>query len=472
MYTKAERHIERALSLLGGNVLSFGGPKRKREAKEDIYEVERIVASRPQKNGKLEYRVKWKGWPESDNTWEPEENLTNCPKKLREFKEREKHQKKPNSDDDVHEVESIVDSHETEGQIEYLIKWKGYPSSANSWEPKESLGGCKDIVKRFEKGKGKGKQSEDQDSKHKAKRQDAMKHQTASSTTQRHDEGILKIHLQEIESDLATKGLVDQALSGQPSDKGDEILIQKFGYKIYRNHIWRLTYKDVWNGDPPWTQFGVHVVKPDLWLNDEIINLYIELAMNNQKNPRIIFMDKLYQKLMQQNPKTEAKYNYDGVSTWTKGVTRKHKKTLVQQFEKIIVPINHGNSHWGLAVIETKNRCVVYYDSMGNGHLAKVSKNLKKWICDDHNDKAQYLSQYLSQEEKDQMPALGPGSWSSRWGDENEECPEQANGYDCGVFVCMFALHVIHDSPMLFSQNDIDACRQLIAHRILSCTKA
>ena len=134
MYTKAERHIERALSLLGGNVLSFGGPKRKREAKEDIYEVERIVASRPQKNGKLEYRVKWKGWPESDNTWEPEENL-GCPKKLREFKEREKHQKKPNSDDDVHEVESIVDSRETEGQVEYLIKWKGYSTAQNTWEP-------------------------------------------------------------------------------------------------------------------------------------------------------------------------------------------------------------------------------------------------------------------------------------------------------------------------------------------------
>ena len=239
MYTKAERHIERALSLLGGNVLSFGGPKkRKRKAEEEgIYEVERIVDSRPDGSGGTEYNVKWKGWDESDNTWEPEENLE-CPKKLREFKERKerkertKHQKEHKSDDDVYEVESIVDSHETDGKNgkkEYLIKWKD-SSLANTWEPKESLGGCKDMVKRFEKGKGRGRHSEDQDSKHQAKKQ-------------RHDEGILKIHLKEIESDLVTKAVVDQALSGKPIDQGKEILSRKLGYQISRRHIWRLTYQ-------------------------------------------------------------------------------------------------------------------------------------------------------------------------------------------------------------------------------------
>lgn len=41
------------------------------------YEVEAIVDSKV-KNGKRYYLVKWVGWPESDNTWEPEINLSNA----------------------------------------------------------------------------------------------------------------------------------------------------------------------------------------------------------------------------------------------------------------------------------------------------------------------------------------------------------------------------------------------------------
>ncbi|KAL6161700.1 hypothetical protein ACJBU6_00803 [Exserohilum turcicum] len=31
------------------------------------------------------YLVKWQGWPDSQNTWEPEENLTNCKSLIREY---------------------------------------------------------------------------------------------------------------------------------------------------------------------------------------------------------------------------------------------------------------------------------------------------------------------------------------------------------------------------------------------------
>merc|ERR1712039_698043 len=41
---------------------------------EIVYEVEYIENDR-MNNGKKEYYVKWRNFPVSDNTWEPEENL-------------------------------------------------------------------------------------------------------------------------------------------------------------------------------------------------------------------------------------------------------------------------------------------------------------------------------------------------------------------------------------------------------------
>ena len=47
-------------------------------SEEEEWVVERIVKKRVVR-GNIEYWVKWEGWPDDQNTWEPEENLTHCP---------------------------------------------------------------------------------------------------------------------------------------------------------------------------------------------------------------------------------------------------------------------------------------------------------------------------------------------------------------------------------------------------------
>uniref|UniRef100_A0A914ICF6 Chromo domain-containing protein n=1 Tax=Globodera rostochiensis TaxID=31243 RepID=A0A914ICF6_GLORO len=65
---------------------------------EEEYEVERILAKRVVKGGKVEYKVHWKNYSDTNDTWEPEENLSGSMDLLTEFlksKGNKREKKKP-----------------------------------------------------------------------------------------------------------------------------------------------------------------------------------------------------------------------------------------------------------------------------------------------------------------------------------------------------------------------------------------
>ena len=54
---------------------------------EKEYEVEAIIAHKKEGRGHL-YLVRWKGYPSSENSWEPEGNLTHSRELLNEYKKK------------------------------------------------------------------------------------------------------------------------------------------------------------------------------------------------------------------------------------------------------------------------------------------------------------------------------------------------------------------------------------------------
>ena len=111
--------------------------------------------------------------------------------------------------------------------------------------------------------------------------------------------------------------------------------------------------------------------------------------------------------------KNELKhYDYNKVKTWLKG-----KK--VGDFELLIYPINIENKHWTLAVTFVKEHKIIYYDSMG-GSGKKYLTALTKYYYDNGD--------------------------INKWTvvDKLQNTPQQDNGCDCGVYLCMNAYWVVN----------------------------
>ncbi|KAK9884417.1 hypothetical protein WA026_007262 [Henosepilachna vigintioctopunctata] len=105
------------------------------------FSVEKILDKRT-RNGKIEYLLKWKGYNDEDNTWEPEENL-DCPDLIISYEaqfqnipansgeESDKNKKKNIAEDSRLrgfdrglEPDKIVGATDASGELMFLMMWK------------------------------------------------------------------------------------------------------------------------------------------------------------------------------------------------------------------------------------------------------------------------------------------------------------------------------------------------------------
>ncbi|RZC53530.1 hypothetical protein C5167_012376 [Papaver somniferum] len=67
-----------------------------------------------------------------------------------EDEENYEEQLPPKLDEGFYEIEHVRRKRVRKGQAQYLIKWRGWPETANTWEPIENLQACVDVVDAFE----------------------------------------------------------------------------------------------------------------------------------------------------------------------------------------------------------------------------------------------------------------------------------------------------------------------------------
>ncbi|KAI9913010.1 hypothetical protein PsorP6_005234 [Peronosclerospora sorghi] len=206
--------------------------------------------------------------------------------------------------------------------------------------------------------------------------------------------------------------IVEHALDGGPMN---ELVIQKYNVDITRRHL--------------------QCLLPAMWLNDEVINFYFQLMNDRDQalvkagvlsKPSHFFNSFFYAKV------SENGYNFINIDLFA--------------MDKVFMPINIGNMHWCMAVIFMTEKRIQYYDSMhGSGAscinilmrfvpLSFVLKCLVAHGFDGVIRVARYLHDESDHKRKKKFDEEG---WELVT--TTPETPLQTNGYDCGVFSCIFA---------------------------------
>ncbi|KAJ1980369.1 SUMO1 sentrin specific peptidase 1 [Dimargaris verticillata] len=176
----------------------------------------------------------------------------------------------------------------------------------------------------------------------------------------------------------------------------------------------------------------------DQWLNDEVINFYFSLIVARSQDSNHFpslhtFNTFFYPKLCDQGYRT--------VRRWTKRVDIFAK-------DMVILPI-HLPAHWTCAVINFTRKRIEYYDSMLMDNPTLFA-TLREYLQAEHLDKKQA-----------DFDLSGWTDWCPK------DIPRQYNGFDCGVFACIFAEFASREEPFTFDQGRMKYLRQRMMYEIL-----
>lgn len=211
------------------------------------------------------------------------------------------------------------------------------------------------------------------------------------------------------------ENVITNALSpGIPS----QVLVDKFRLQITRGDIATLA--------------GLN------WLNDEVINFYMNLLMERgekDNRPKVYAFNTFFY------PKVVSG-GQSAVKRWTRRVD-------VLAVDYILVPVHLG-MHWCLAVINFKKKDIQYYDSMGGNNLQCLNA-LKKYLCDESKDK-----------KNTDFDLTG---WKTT---VVKDIPQQMNGSDCGMFACKFAEYITREASITFTQADMPYFRRRMVYEIVT----
>ncbi|KAJ8766774.1 hypothetical protein K2173_007841 [Erythroxylum novogranatense] len=186
---------------------------------------------------------------------------------------------------------------------------------------------------------------------------------------------------------------------------------------------------------------------PGAWLNDEVINVYLELLKEREKREpqkflKCHFFSTFFYKKLTAGGNT---YDYKAVKRWT---TERRLGYFLVDCDKIFIPV-HKEIHWCLAIINKKDKKFQYLDSL-KGTDSRVLEHLARYYVEEVKDKSR--------------KNIDVSNWEREF---LEDLPEQENGYDCGMFMIKYADFFSRGLGLCFGQEHMPYFRKRTAKEIL-----
>lgn len=223
------------------------------------------------------------------------------------------------------------------------------------------------------------------------------------------------------------KALADRSLAGDAN--GSDVVASRFSVDLTRKQL--------------------ACLRPGQWLNDEVINFYYKLLQERSKKlaggPKCWFPNSFFW------PKLSGaghdNYSFKEVKRWTIKA-----KIDIFELDYVLFPMNIGESHWAMGVIDIRENGFRYFDSM---------------FCKPHRNFVPFLRHYVQDEHKARKGKEIQGIEDWDLIRHKTPVPQQNNGYDCGVFTCFFADYVSAGRELEFDQDDMPDLRLRLCARVV-----
>lgn len=197
-------------------------------------------------------------------------------------------------------------------------------------------------------------------------------------------------------------------------------------YAVYR--VLRLVEKVAVMGNV-FYRSDLETLLPGGWLNDKIINAYMEMLASHHKEA-YFFSTFLYLHLRTKSIKEAAEWFAD---------------LDLEGYKSFVFPI-HASSHWALVIVQGSE--LLGFDSLGTMGLGCIATIRT------------FMDELYLARRRIFRPALARLM--------SDKVPQQTNGDDCGVFCCAYArYYTIEGVHNQFVSSDIPLMRARILHEIL-----
>lgn len=209
------------------------------------------------------------------------------------------------------------------------------------------------------------------------------------------------------------------------------------------------------------------------WLNDNLINYYFgmlntydheECQRNPSRRRSHYFPIEFFGMATNNMSGDPGPMNYEQAQKFTQNIrnpSNKRLKVNVFRMGKVFIPVNHGNSHWKLCVVDMRDKTIATYDSLPsvNGNKT-VYGHVLNWLNLEHRSLREHFPSEVEGVEFD----------SDKWTKlDTTKTPTQRNSYDCGMFTLMNASFLTDDIPVfsLYAQDAMPFFRVRVAADIL-----